>query len=59
MSRGGICVLMDYHDPARTLHGWDCSPGVKLACDRFLFDRPERIRSLFGDEYSHAFFRKE
>jgi O-methyltransferase len=36
MSPGAIGVLMDYHDPERTLRGWDCAPGVKQACDRFL-----------------------
>ncbi len=58
MSAGAICVLMDYHDNVRTVNGWDCNPGVKMACDRFLVDKPEQINVLFGEEYSHAFFRK-
>jgi O-methyltransferase len=58
MSPGAVCVLMDYHDPSRTVGGWDCSPGIKLGCDRFLLDKPERMNVLFGEEYSHAFFRK-
>jgi O-methyltransferase len=58
LSLGGICVLMDYHDPARTVHGWDCSPGVKIACDRFFLHRPERMQVLQGGEYSHGFYRK-
>ncbi len=58
MAPGAVCVLMDYHDPIRTVKGWDCSPGVKMACDRFLLDKPERMGVLFGDDYSHAFFRK-
>lgn len=58
MTPGAICVLMDYHDNVRTLNGWDRSPGVKTACDRFLLDKPEQMNVLFGEEYSHAFFRK-
>ncbi len=58
MTPGAICVLMDYHDPARTVKGWDHSPGIKLGVDRFLLDKPETISVLFGEEYSHAFFRK-
>src|SRR5690606_15511855 len=58
LSPGAVCVLNDYHDPLLTVKGWDCSPGVKMACDRFLFDKPEKVSVLFGEEYSHAFFRK-
>ncbi len=58
MTPGSVCVLMDYHDPTRTLQGWDCSPGVKLACDRFFADKQEKMQVLFGGEYSHGFFRR-
>ncbi len=58
MSPGAVCVLNDHHDPQITVKGWDCSPGVKMATDRFLFDKPEKVNVLFGEEYSHAFFRK-
>jgi hypothetical protein len=58
MKPGAVGVLMDYHDPERTVEGWDCNPGVKEACDRFFRHRPEVVQMLYGKEYSHAFFRK-
>ena len=58
MSPGAIGVLMDYHDPERTVRGWDSNPGVKEACDRFFQHKPECIQILYGNRYSHAFFRK-
>ncbi len=58
MSVGAIGVLMDYHDPERTVGGCDTNPGVKQACDRFFRSKPECIQILYGGEYSHAFFRK-
>lgn len=58
LSQGAICVLMDYHDDEEGDKGLDANPGVKLACDIFFGDRPEKIISLYGNEYSHGFFRK-
>ncbi len=58
LSPGGVVVLMDYHDPARTVRGFDVYPGVKVACDRFLADRPEKMTTLYGNHYSHAYFQK-
>ena len=58
MSTGAIGVLMDYHDPERTVDGWDCNPGMKAACDVFFRGKPECIHILYGNGYSHAFFRK-
>jgi len=58
INRGGICVLMDYHNPAVTHTGLDCNPGVKMACDIFFNDKPERIVCLYANEGSHAFFTK-
>jgi O-methyltransferase len=58
MVPGSIGVLMDYHDPDRTVVGWDCNPGVKLACDNFFKKKPECIQILYGGKFSHAFFRK-
>ncbi|MBL0127639.1 MAG: class I SAM-dependent methyltransferase [Flavobacteriales bacterium] len=58
MSVGAIGVLMDYHDPDRTVGGWDANPGVKQACDRFFRTKPECIQILYGGSCSHAFFRK-
>jgi O-methyltransferase len=58
MSIGAICILMDYHDNLINNKGFDANPGVKLACDEFLADKKERMISLFGNQYSHGFFRK-
>lgn len=58
LSKGGICVLMDYHDTASIDPGLDVNPGVKLATDEFLEDKPEDLILLFGNEVSHAYFKK-
>ena len=58
MGPGSIGVLMDYHDRDRTVVGWDCGPGVKMACDHFFKGKPECIQILYGGKFSHAFFRK-
>ncbi len=58
LSPGAICVMMDHHDPLRTVFGWDGEPGVKMACDHFLEHKPECMQLLYGGQYSHAFFRK-
>lgn len=61
MTKGGICILMDYHDATIIPDGigLDVNPGVTLACDEFLKDRPEQMTSLYANEASHAFFRKK
>lgn len=59
LSRGAVVVLMDYHDAQTGDAGADANPGVKLACDAFLADKPERVAALYGNEYSHGFFRKQ
>lgn len=58
ITKGGICALMDYHNPDVKFTGLDCNPGVKMACDIFFKDRPEKIISLYSNEASHAFFTK-
>lgn len=59
MSRGAVCVLMDYHDAASGDAGYDLNPGAKLACDAFFATKPEQITALYGNQYSHGFFRKQ
>ncbi|PTS96734.1 hypothetical protein DBR11_18690 [Pedobacter sp. HMWF019] len=59
MSAGAICVLMDYNDPQINGTGHNANPGVKLACDEFLADKPEEIILLYGNQYYHAYFRKQ
>lgn len=58
MSKGGVCVLMDYYDPQISGKSLDINPGVKLACDDFFADKPEELVSLYGNQYHHAYFRK-
>ena len=58
LSAGAVCVLMDYHDKTSGDPGQDVNPGVKLACDDFLADKPERVTALYGNQFSHGFFRK-
>ncbi len=59
MSPGAIGILMDYHDPVRTLRGFDANPGTRAACDEFFKDKPEKVYTLYGGDFSHGFFRKE
>ncbi|MFD1873195.1 TylF/MycF/NovP-related O-methyltransferase [Hymenobacter bucti] len=58
LSKGAVCVLMDYHDRRSGAIGHDVNPGVKLACDEFLASKPEQLVALYGNQISHAFFRK-
>lgn len=58
LTKGAVCVLMDYHNAGLGDEGLDANPGVKLACDIFFQNRIEKVVSLHGNEYSHAFFRK-
>jgi len=58
LSTGGICLLMDYHDKDLTLKGLDLNPGVKVACDVFFKDKSEKVSVLYGNHYSHGYFRK-
>lgn len=50
--------MMDYHDSSLGNAGYDVNPGVKLACDEFLRNKPEQMISLYGNQYSHGFFKK-
>ncbi|TWR27198.1 hypothetical protein FPZ42_09225 [Mucilaginibacter achroorhodeus] len=58
MSPGALCVLMDYNDPAENGIMPNIAPGVKMACDEFLTNKPETITALYGNSYLHAYFRK-
>lgn len=59
MEKGSIMMFMDYHDPVNTIGGDPINPGVKLACDIFFKDKPERIQTLYGNNYSHAYLIKQ
>lgn len=58
LTAGAIVHLMDYHDPALTYRGSDPNPGVRVACAEFLQDKPEKVVTLYGNQYSHGFFIK-
>lgn len=58
MTTNSICLLMDYHDFSRTKGGTDSNPGVKAACDIFFDRKPEKVHVLYGNRYSHGYFRK-
>lgn len=58
LSQGAILLFMDYHDPNSTIQGMPINPGVKAACDRFFADKPEKVFSLYGNQYSHGFIFK-
>ncbi|MEO5572671.1 MAG: hypothetical protein ABIT08_02985 [Bacteroidia bacterium] len=58
LSPGGVCMLMDYHDNMVTQKGLDENPGIKKACDNFFRDKAEKVFVLYGNQYSHGFFRK-
>jgi O-methyltransferase len=58
MSPGGIIVVMDYHIPGITVHGYDANPGARPATDRFLQGKPEKAHLLYGGACSHAYIRK-
>ncbi|RZL50962.1 MAG: hypothetical protein EOP00_01670 [Pedobacter sp.] len=58
LSKGAICVLMDYQDIEGIIGGHDVNPGVKLATDEFLKDKPEKMVGLYGNQCSHGYFIK-
>ncbi|MEO8150103.1 MAG: hypothetical protein ABI723_20870 [Bacteroidia bacterium] len=58
MSTGAVCMFMDYYDKSKGHHGRDFNPGVKPACDEFFADKPEKVSALYGNQYSHGYFRK-
>ena len=58
LSKGALCMLMDYHNDEDGNAGISVNPGVKLACDVFLKDKPEYIVSLYSKDHCHGFFRK-
>ena len=58
LSKGAILMFMDYHDPSSTIKGMPINPGVKAACDHFFTDKPEKVFTLYGNQYSHGFIFK-
>ncbi len=58
LSKNGVCILMDYHDVDKTIKGANVNSGVKLACDEFFKDKKESVEVLYGNDFSHGYFRK-
>ena len=57
LSRGAVCLIDDYCDPA--VHGCrNDLPGVKKACDEYLADKPEKVSLLYAREGTHGYFHK-
>jgi O-methyltransferase len=48
LPRNGLMIIDDYGDKARNPLAWDELPGVKLACDDFFADKPEKVSVLIG-----------
>lgn len=59
LSKGAICVLMDYTGNDIIESGCDVNPGVKLAANEFLKDKPEKMVALYGNEAYHGYFVKK
>lgn len=63
LSPGAVCLVDDYSDPG-LFDAVDQFPGVKLACDEYLADKPERVTLMYGGYNSklgfgsHGYFRK-
>ncbi len=58
LSKGGVCLMMDYHDEKQTIKGFNPNPGVKMACDEFFSGKEEKVEVLYGNDFSHGYFRK-
>ncbi len=57
MPAGAIGALMDCYDPG-ICQGHNFHAGVFIAATEFFADKPEKIVSLWGGDYAHAYFRK-
>lgn len=59
LSPGGIICIDDYSDPARNPRAWNGLPGVRVATDEFLSDKPEDVFVLVGtDDLAMCYIRK-
>ncbi|HEY6876846.1 MAG TPA: TylF/MycF/NovP-related O-methyltransferase [Polyangiales bacterium] len=58
MTHGSICSIADYTDSDQLPGATNAQPAVKLAFDKFMADKPERISVLYAGELGHAYFRK-
>lgn len=58
MTHGAICSIADYIDRDQLPDAKNAQPAVKLAFDKFMADKPEKISVLYAGELGHAYFRK-
>lgn len=58
LSAGGIIVLMDYTSGKRK-DVYNINPGVKIACDRFFEDKPEKVQELYAGYFAQGYVRKK
>lgn len=59
LSKGSVCILMDYVADDGIEGGFDVNPGAKLAADEFLKDKPETMVGLYGNQCYHGYFIKQ
>jgi O-methyltransferase len=59
LSKGAVCILMDYKDEDGCEDGNDINPGTRLAADEFLEGKPETIVGLYGNQCYHGYFVKK
>jgi O-methyltransferase len=57
MYKLGVCTLMDYCDTSKS-KAWNSNPGVKMACDEFFKDKPEKVFQLNAGDYAQGYFKK-
>jgi len=58
LSKGAVCVLMDYVAEDGVAGGCDVNPGTRLATTEFLKDKPETMVGLYGNQCYHGYFVK-
>ncbi len=59
LSKGAVCILMDYYEPNAFNINRNLNAGVTPATDSFLQDKPEQIISLYAGNCCHAYFKKQ
>jgi O-methyltransferase len=58
LAKGAIVVIDDYCDP-QTHNVNNILPGVRVACEEFFADKPEKVGILLAGGETHGYFRKE
>lgn len=58
LEKNAVVIMMDYTQGVRK-SVWNVNPGVKIGCDRFFANKPEKITELYGGFFAQGFFRKQ